>query len=110
MKHLHYSADAIRDMDEIWDHIATVLGNPIAAAATIDHLQDQIEQLADFPSLGTPISSPKRMKDQYRYLVSGNYMVFYRTEASDIHIDRVLYGRRDYLHVLFEGLPEPADD
>ena len=31
-------------------------------------------------------------------------MVFYRANGNDIYIDRVLYGRRDYMRVLFKDL------
>lgn len=29
-------------------------------------------------------------------------MVFYRVQGSDVYIDRVLYGRSDYMSVLFK--------
>lgn len=50
----------------------------------------------------TPLSSMEDVDGEYRFLVSGNYMVFYRANGNDIYVDRVLYGRRDYLRVLFE--------
>ena len=33
-------------------------------------------------------------------------MVFYRVNGQDVYIDRVLYGRRDYLRILFPDLPQ----
>lgn len=36
-----------------------------------------------------------------RFLVSGNYLVFYRAYGKDVYIDRVLYGRREYMRILF---------
>ena len=41
------------------------------------------------------------MESDYRFLVSGNYLVFYRAYGKDVYIDRVLYGRRDYMLILF---------
>lgn len=31
-------------------------------------------------------------------------MVFYRVQGCDVYIDRVLYGRSDYMSVLFKDL------
>ena len=31
-------------------------------------------------------------------------MVFYRVQGSDVYIDRVLYGRSDYMSILFKDL------
>lgn len=31
-------------------------------------------------------------------------MVFYHVQGSDVYIDRVLYGRSDYMSVLFKDL------
>jgi len=42
----------------------------------------------------------------YRFLVTGSYLTFYRVYGSDIYVDRVLYGRRDYLRVLFDKLQD----
>ena len=36
----------------------------------------------------------------YRYLLSGNYMSFYHIQGDSVIVDRVLYGRRDYLQIL----------
>ena len=37
----------------------------------------------------------------YRRLVCGNYLAIYHIDCDAVHIDRVLYGRRDYLALLF---------
>jgi plasmid stabilization system protein ParE len=37
----------------------------------------------------------------YRYVVCGSYLIFYHTADYAVHIDRVLYGRRDYMAILF---------
>lgn len=42
----------------------------------------------------------------YRYLVCDKYLAFYRCISGDIYIDRILYGRRDYLTILFEESSE----
>jgi len=50
--------------------------------------------------IGTPLISVAEVDSDYRFLVSGKYMVFYRVTGKDIYVDRILYGRRDYLRIL----------
>ena len=33
--------------------------------------------------------------------MTDSYLTFYRVYGSDVYVDRVLYGRRDYLRILF---------
>ena len=107
---LHYTVESRRDADEIWDYIAHDLQNRPAADRVIDAILDEIDRLADFPELGTPLAAITGVRNDegYRYLTSGSYMIFYRTLGTDIYIDRVLYGGRDYLRVL--GLEPSAGD
>ena len=55
----------------------------------------------DLSPHGLPLSAVAVENGDYRFLVSGNYMIFYRPHGSDVYVDRVLYGRRDYLRILF---------
>ena len=45
------------------------------------------------------------MESNYRFLVSGNYLSFYRTYGNEVYVDRILYARRDYMRVLFGDVP-----
>lgn len=99
---LHYTHEAQRDLDEIWDYIVSDLSNPTAAARTVNRIMDTIEQLTDFAEMGAMLSSVADVESNYRFLVCGNYLVFYRVDGNNVYIDRILYGRRDYLRILFE--------
>ena len=106
---LHYTPEARRDSDEIWDYIARELQNRPAADRVIDAILDEADRLVDFPELGTPLSAIADLRNDegYRYLTSGSYMIFYRTAGRDVYIDRILYGGRDYLRALgLEPSPE----
>ncbi len=70
----------------------------------INRIMDAVDPLKNFAEMGTPLSSIADVGTDYRFLVSGNYMVFYRVQGSDVYIDRVLYGRSDYMSVLVKGL------
>jgi addiction module RelE/StbE family toxin len=98
---LHYTHEAQRDLDEIWDYIVSDLSNPSAAEQIVNRIMDAIEQLADFAEMGAPLSSVADIESDYRFIVCGNYLAFYRVDENEVYIDRILYGRRDYLRVLF---------
>lgn len=88
-------------MDDIWDDIAQELKNPIAAKRTIDRITTDISRLKQSPFMGPALSSISPFDSDFRFLVSGNYMVFYQVEETSIYIARVLYGRRNYPELLF---------
>ena len=101
---IHYSPESRRDLDDIWDYIVSDLQNRSAAEHVINRIMDAVDQLKSFTEMGTPLSSIADVGTDYRFIVSGNYMVFYRVQGSDVYIDRVLYGRSDYMRVLFKDL------
>lgn len=92
---LHYSPKALRDLDEIWEYIVMDLYNSDAAMNVVNRIMDAIDRLQDFSESGVPLSSVVDVESDYRFLVSGNYLVFYRAIDKDVYIDRILYGRRD---------------
>ena len=106
MNKLHLSPEAQEDLSEIKAYIAEDLENPQVALSTVMKITKTIRMLQDHALIGTPLSAMADVNSDYRYLVSGNYMVFYRVAGKDVFIDRVLYGRRDYLRILFADTQE----
>ena len=107
---IHYSAESRRDLDDIWDYIVSELQNRVAAERVVNRILDAVERLKDFAEMDALLSSVADVGGGYRVLVSGDYMVFYRVNGRDVFIDRVLYGRRDYLRVLFRDMSMKQDD
>ena len=101
---IHYSPESRRNLDDIWDYIVSELQNRSAAERVINRIIDAVDPLKNFAEMGAPLSSIADIGTDYRFLVSGNYMVFYRVQGNDVYIDRVLYGRSDYMSVLFKDL------
>lgn len=100
MAKILFSPEARRDLAETGDYIAFKLHNKAAARSLVSQIQAVVLSLGQFPESGTPLSfsGPQIV---YRYLVCGSYMIFYHLSENAVHIDRILYGRRDYLSVLF---------
>lgn len=100
MSKLVISPQANFDLIEIGDYIANELHNPRSALSVISKIKKNVFALEEFPEMGTSIDV-KKGSTPYRYIVCGNYMAFYHLDDNSVMIDRVLYGRRDYLGLLF---------
>lgn len=98
---LQISPEVRRDLLDIKDYIANDLENPAAAQNTVSKIMKSIRVLVGFPDSGAPLSSILDIQTNYRFLVSGNYLVFYRHEGDIVYIVRVLFAGRDYMKILF---------
>ena len=98
---IHYAVEARRDLDDIWDYIVTDLCNASAAERVVNDILNVVEQLENFSEMGALLASIANVDSDYRFIVSGNYLIFYRVSGMDVYVDRILYGRRDYLRILF---------
>ena len=101
MAEIRFSPEALADLKGIKAYIENELLNAQAATDSVADIMKHIRQLADFPESGAPLSSIIQLDTNYRYLSCGSYTVFYRYENGIAFIDRVLYGRRDYMRILF---------
>ena len=93
------SPDAKADLNEAAGYIAHHLKNPSAAARLLRRIKEDTRKLRDFPEMGTPLGGSGDVA--YRYIVCGSYMVFHHYSSDTVYIDRILYGRRDYMAILF---------
>ena len=97
---LRYSPAALEDLEEIWNYISQNLCNITAAQNPIDGIINSIDLLKDFPKSGKKLEFSNGLTTAYRFVQYHNYLAFYRILDSDIFIDRILYGKRDYLKIL----------
>ncbi len=97
-----FSPEALKDLDGIYDYIANVLKSPDAADNTINKILDKTDLLSDNPEIGTQLFFENDLFSGYRYMVSDNYLAFYRITNESVFVDRVIYGKRDYLKILFK--------
>ena len=107
MAEIKVSPEAINDLQQTKAYIIEELCNEQAAINTVSKIIKRIRMLADFPESGAPLSSIIGIETDYRFLVCGNYTAFYRLENSLVYIVRILYGRRNFVQILFG---EPQDN
>ena len=100
------SPDAERDLIQIKSYITDDLDNPIAANRVLAGITKRISILSEFPEIGPMLETIVSVQSDYRFLVCGNYLAFYLFEQNMVLVDRVLYGKRDFIKILFNELPE----
>jgi len=103
---LHISPEAREDLQDIKEYISSELENPTAAQNVVSNIIKAMRSLEQFPDMGVPLSSVVDVPNDYRFLVSGNYLAFYRNDKDSVYVIRVIYGKRDYMKILFGELPK----
>ena len=101
MAKINFTPDAMEDMKQIKAYIIDELCSEQSAINTTQKIMKRIRQLGSFPDIGAPLSSIINLEVPYRFLVCGNYTAFYKVEGDEVHIIRVLYGRRNFMQILF---------
>ena len=109
MAKVEFSPAAQADLDETAAYMENVLHNPGAALKFVQDAKKQLHILHDFPEMGTPVESADG-EVIYRRLVCGNYVAVYRVDGDTVYVDRILYGRRDYMALLFGDESAQRDD
>lgn len=106
MNNINLSEEAQADLAEIKEYISEKLGNTTVALSTVGKITKAIRILQNHALAGPALSSVADVESDYRYLVRGNYLIFYRVQGNEVYVDRVLYGCRDYLRILFSDILE----
>ncbi|MBQ6076727.1 MAG: type II toxin-antitoxin system RelE/ParE family toxin [Clostridia bacterium] len=102
MIEIRFSSEALSDLQQAQNYITEELCSESAAIHTISVIVKRIRTLSEFPEAGASLSAIVGFDTGYRYLVCGNYNVFYLYEHHTVHIMRVLYSRRDFMRILFD--------
>ena len=89
---------AEEDLDEITAHVA--MDDISAALKLVTRIESDLATLASFPELGRIPRDSDLRQAQYRYLVVGNYLIFYTVEKRTVIVHRILHGALDYKQLL----------
>ena len=98
---IHYSPEALADMDETYEYIRFELQNPIAAKNTIEGIRNSIAELKTLDNIGVKVFLPNGLETVYHFIQFKKYLIFYRQVEHDVFIDRIMHGSRDYINILF---------
>ena len=72
---IHYSPEALQDLDDIGDYIAEELSSPQAALSLLMSITSSIDLLENNPLMGPNLSAITDIVSDYRYLVVKKYLV-----------------------------------
>ncbi len=100
MNKLILTAGAKLDLAEIKACITGRLKNASPALRIAASITKELHTLERFPQMGRVIEL-EEIKAGYRALVCGNYLAVYRIAGDTVYVDRILYGRRDDMALLF---------
>jgi Plasmid stabilization system protein len=101
MTKLFIAPAARDDLQNITHYIETQLMNPAAAQITITNILKTFHILEIFPLIGTPLSRIANIVTNYRFIKSGNYLIFYKYQTNILYISRILYHKQNCLQILF---------
>jgi len=101
---LAWSPAAVDDLNAAVDYIEFELASPMAARRLVDSVTEKAQLFADVPGAGTVLRTLGGIDTGYRYMVSGNWMVFLECADGRALVVRVLYARSDYMRTLFGEL------
>ena len=101
---------ALQDLQEIKAYITDELCNPEAAIKAVRNVIRTCESLTQTPFIGKKLSVMIDVESDFRYCISGGYLIFYRVDSQHVSVYRVLYGRRDYVRILFGDIPEEGTE
>ena len=93
--------EARKDTARIGNYIKTQFCDFDAAVRITSKIDKKIDTILEFPEKGVPIGHLVEIDTNYRFVVCGNYKIFYRREGRTIFVDRVLHNKQDYMKILF---------
>ena len=93
---------AYADMQEIYNHIAHNLNEPVVAEKIHESIVTGIRSLAELPLRQKLVNAEPYRSYGLRMLRVKNNMIFYIVdqEKAEVHIVRVLYARREWQNFL----------
>lgn len=96
------SEPAENDLRDIVRYIKSQLSAPISALSMIELFEDAMAGLSNMPQRHPFVADERLAQMGYRKLPLKNYVVFYSIDEGNkvVDIERILYGRRDWLRIL----------
>jgi plasmid stabilization system protein ParE len=74
--------------------------DPGAAEGLVDALIDRLRRLETLSDRGALPRGLRLRRAGYRYVVHGDYLIFYEVLPSQVRVYRVIHGRRRYARLL----------
>lgn len=101
---VYISQPAEEDMRDMVSYISTELSAPITALKIIEIIEEALKKLSAMPNIHAKVRDDRLSAMGYRMFVINNYIAFFTINEKEkvVDIERILYGRRDWMRVLRE--------
>lgn len=99
---IDYSPTAIRDLDRVFAEVYEASKSEETAAQYVIDLMDCVSKKRDFPKSGSPLYYESGFTGYY-FVVFKAYMAFYRIREDRILVDRIIFGKSDYMRTIFRN-------
>lgn len=96
---VEYSKAAIRDLDRVWAEVFEASKNIEITEKYIEELLGKFEKKSDYSKSGSPLYYENTFTGYY-FVVFKAYLAFYRLEKETMLVDRILFGKSDYMRIL----------
>ena len=97
MRQVQISRAAERDLDDVWQFIATESGNVNTALSVVTSITDAFALLAQLPGAGTLRAE---FGSEVHGFPVGNYIIYYLIIAGGIDVLAVAHGAQDVERIL----------
>ncbi len=99
---IRHAEPAESDLTDILKYIAVELREPSTALRMLETIDKAIESLAVMPHRCPLVDDQYLAEMGYRKLHIKNYLAFFTIdeETNTVNVERILYARRDWLHIL----------
>lgn len=90
------------DLRDIGRYISSQLNAPLSAMNMMRAIRESIIKLETAPLIHPIVRDDRLSVVGYRFFVIKNYIIFYIVSEKEktVSIDRILYGRRDWMNIL----------
>ena len=99
---VQHTESSKRDLLDVLRYIAVELQEPATALRMVDTIDKIIESLSHMPHRCPLVDDERLAALGFRKLHIKNYIAFFTIddESQAVYIERILYARRDWLHIL----------
>jgi plasmid stabilization system protein ParE len=99
---VYVSESAENDLRDIIRYISAQLSAPTTALKMMEIIEEAMAGLSDMPQRCPLVIDDRLSSMGYRKLTVKNYIVFFAINEKEksVDVERILYGRRDWLRIL----------
>lgn len=97
---IYWTPFALKSLDEIKAYIEEETQSSTIAVKYLRKLIDRVEQLKSFPDSGVEEALLKRIKQNSRYLVEGNYKIIYQYQEGKVIVTDIFHVKQNPVKII----------